>query len=245
MIIEHRLYTLKSGCTEAFWQAQTTRGFDHVRPILDRLFGYFEAASSPRDQITHLYCFSSFDDWKARLHGLYADASLTTYFHAVRQLMTAQENKFLVRAPLALLNPVVPDGEWNLSASKIPALGEQAGDLVEETTTQLLPGAMPVFWQAYERCLASGDPLITRRLIGCFATLVGPLHQVIHYRNFTGNIARETHADDLGANAVWQEFLGAIRPLIVTEVRKLLRPSPLLELSPLFGRRVVRVGAGE
>jgi hypothetical protein len=100
MLIERRCYTLKAGGLGAFWRAQDDRGYESVRPILDRLIGYFSAVSGPVDQVVHLYRYDSFEDWQTRLHGLYAVSSLEPYFKTVRALMSTQENAFLKPAPL-------------------------------------------------------------------------------------------------------------------------------------------------
>ena len=53
MLFEQRCYTLKPGATTAFWQAQVDRGFELVKPIGDRLIGYFSTLSGSADQVTH------------------------------------------------------------------------------------------------------------------------------------------------------------------------------------------------
>ena len=111
MLIEKRVYTLRPGLTDAFMKAQVDRGWEPVHPILDKLIGYFSSAGGPRDEITHLYRFDSYDDWVKRLHGLYTVPGLAPYFAAVRPLMLAQVNEFIAPAPFAALTPLWGNGK--------------------------------------------------------------------------------------------------------------------------------------
>ena len=45
MIFERRAYTMEPGHVPAFDRAQTDRGFDLVKPYMDRLGGYFSACT--------------------------------------------------------------------------------------------------------------------------------------------------------------------------------------------------------
>lgn len=239
MLFEHRCYTLKLGCTQAFWDLQGQRGFPLVQPILDRLVGYFQTSAGPSDQIVHLYRFDSYDDWVQRLHGLYGVPALQPYFKGVRQIMTAQENRFLALAPLPELNPLWGQGRDWLPGQRggVPRdldLGVDA--VVEETVTQLVPGALPLYWDAYARGDLRPGTVCTWHLLGCFYTLVGRFHQVVHYRCYADMEARQHHMDALRSAPEWQQFAEAIRPLVLAEERKLLQPSRFVELSPLFSR---------
>ena len=77
----------KPGLLERFYETQVERGFDAVRPVIDRVIGYFSTVSGPADQVIHLYAFDSLDDWQTRLHGLYGVPELEPYFLNVRPLM--------------------------------------------------------------------------------------------------------------------------------------------------------------
>ncbi|CAG9167562.1 hypothetical protein LMG23992_00840 [Cupriavidus laharis] len=242
MLFEQRIYTLVPGALDAFWQAQQDRGFELVQPILDRLVGYFSAESGPGDQVVHLYRYDSYDDWVKRLHGLYGVAALEPYFTRVRSLMLAQENKFLALAPLPELAPCWSGGnDWHPADGPIFPLaqGEAAAmrDVVlDETTTVLRPGSLPAYWQAYREHGLHCRVESAGGLLGCFVSLVGRQHQVVHYRWHPDFAEREAFRCARLCDDNWQAFLAAIAPLVVCNARKVLRPAPIAELSPAFVR---------
>lgn len=239
MLFEQRTYTLQPGNTDAFWAAQQARGFDLVRPILERLVGYFRTKGGAREQVIHLYCFDDYHDWVERLHGLYGVPELEPYFRTVRPLMLAQENEFLAPAPLTELCPHWGDGRGKavraaLGASA-PALG---GDIViEQVTAQLLPGGLPAYWEGWRRHgLRCGAPA-TARLLGVFSTLVGAQHKITSYRWHRDLRQHDEHAAALAACQPWQRFLESIQDVVVRYETRLLAPAPLAPMSPLFAHR--------
>ncbi len=236
MLFERRCYTLRPGGTAAFWQAQVDRGFDLVRPIQQRLIGYFQAVSGPADQVIHLYRYDGFDDWKQRLHGLYAVPALEPYFRTVRALMTAQENAFLSRAPVNELSPLWNDtGDWVPDQPAPPRLrGAHAGSLVDEHTCVLLPGTQPRFWQAWREAAVVPELIDAGSLIGSFVALVGQQHVVRTYRFHDDLTARAALAARRNGHPGWQALQQQIAPCLVSEHSMLLRPAPMQPLAPLF-----------
>jgi hypothetical protein len=235
MLIEKRVYTLRPGLTDAFMRAQAERGFEQVRPILEKLIGYFSTQGGPRDQIVHLYRFDSYEDWVRRLHGLYKVPELEPYFRTVRPLMLAQENEFLAPAPIAALTPLWGNGKDAAprgALAQAPALG--APMLVEEQVTQLLPGKMPGYWEAWKNHGLGTGELATLRLIGVFTTAVGQQHKVTWYRWHADRAARDASRDALAAHPGWQAFLSETSSLVASYESKLLTPAPFAEMSPMF-----------
>ena len=234
MLIEHRAYTPRPGQLDAFLAAQVERGFAPIQPVLDRLIGYFIVLGGPVDQIVHLYRFDSYDDWVQRLHGLYGRPELQSYFVKVRPMMLAQENKFLLPAPLEALTPVWGNGNDWLPGQPIPshaALSREA--IVEEVTTTMMPGGAPVFWDAFrEEALRAGG-LATAHGFACFSSIVGRLHQIVQYRVFPDYATCEAHAHALRANAHWRAMQQRIAPVTASVERKLMTPAPRAEMSPL------------
>ena len=179
MLFELRIYTLASESAGRFWELQHERGFELVRPIMERLMGYFSTRINDQDVIVHWWRFDSYDDWHQRLHGLYHVEALTPYFKKVRALLSRQENKFLVNAPIADLNPI-----WSATSDWLPGdtplvTGIEGGAVcVEMEVIQLRPGSLPAYWQAWQDEGLRAVPLATQGLIGAFYTLVGRLHEV-------------------------------------------------------------------
>ena len=239
MLIERRCYTLKPGGLTAFWQVQEERGYETVRPILERLIGYFQVLDGPAEQVVHLYRYDDFEDWQRRLHGLYKVPALEPYFKTVRALMSAQENCFLVPAALDPLNQ-----HWSSDHDWLPAHGplfqastDSASTLVEEATHVLKPGTSPAYWAAWRaHALAAVEPHASSRL-GSFVSLVGRQHQVVHYHVHAGLEARREHHIAMAGDPRWQAFLQAVAPLCASSGQQLLCPAAIAPLSPLFLRR--------
>ncbi len=236
MLFERRCYTLRPGGTASFWQAQVDRGLELVRPIQQRLVGYFSTVSGPVDQVIHLYRYDGFDDWQQRLHGLYAVAGLEPYFRTVRALMTSQKNGFMSRAPVDALTPLWSDAhDWVPDRSAPPRLpGAQPASLVDEHTCVLLPGTQPHFWQAWREAAALPEVLDADSLIGCFVSLVGQQHVVRTYRFHYDLGARDALAARRTRHPAWQALQRQIASLVASEHSMLLRPGPLSHLAPLF-----------
>ena len=238
MLIERRAYTFRPGTLDAFWTAQTERGVDPAtRPIMARLICYFETASGPRDQIVHLWRYDSFDDWSARL--FFKSPKAEPYYRAVRPLMLAQENRFMLPAPVAEFAPLWSERrDWLTGEAPIADLELHPDLIVEEDTAVLQPGSLPAYWDAC-RALADGpDQHLRERMIGCFYTLGGQQHQVTQYRWHPDPAEREAWMRAQRRMTAPQRFLEAIRPLTVSRQVILLRPAPVAELVPLFRHRV-------
>jgi hypothetical protein len=236
MLFEQRKYTLTSESADRFWALQHERGFELVRPIMERLVGYFSTRIDSQDVIVHLWRFDSFEDWRQRLHGLYDVDALLPYFKKVRAILSAQENKFLTFAPLQALNPV-----WSPSSDWLPGqapfkLGPLNSDVcVDMEVLQLHPGSLPRYWEAWRAINSDVLQIVQQRLIGCFHTLVGSLHEVTVLRWHPDQQAMENWQSRLDCSPDWAFFQGEIAPLVSHACHHLLRPGPHPQLSPLFG----------
>jgi hypothetical protein len=227
MLIEYRAYTLRPGNIPAFWSAQAMRGFDPTtRPIMARLIGYFTEAYGFSDRIVHLWRFDSYEDWITRLHG--NDPSREAYFKVVRPLMLAQENSFMLPAPVPALTPLWGNGrDW--LPGQPPPLGCLSEACIAMTTVQLLPGTLSSYWQAWRECPAQ----LAESVIGCFYTLVGQQHQVMYLRYFENTSAlQSSHQGEAADQSL--AFEKSISSLVVRRKTTLLRPSTNARLSPLF-----------
>lgn len=233
MLIERRAYTMRPGRMDEFIDAQLERGFGPpIRQILDRLIAYFRTVSGPTDEVVHLWRFDSFEDWTSRLHSLYGRPELEPYFKTVRSLMVAQQNTFLVPAPLPALTPYWGNGQDWLG-DQPPRISASDSALVEETTYQLLPGTVPIFWDAMrdDGLRADGAPW---RLLGAFSTTIGRLHQVLIYRHYRGLDERMVHRGGLRKDTDWQRFETRINGIGATATTLLMQPIDIQEMSPFF-----------
>lgn len=237
MVIEYRAYTMKPGNLGRFYETQVERGFDGpLAPVMrERLIGYFATASGPNEQLVHLYSFDDLEDWRKCYADVYVVPELQPYFEIVRPLMLEQENKFLVPAPIDAISPLYGGGrDWRPGDAPLADMARLPNMLVEEQTISLVPGGLPKYWAAYEEnALVAVSPLETN-LIGCFFTLIGHLHQVVHYWFFDGMADRQRRHNAVAMNPRWREFLDQTRPLVVAQESKLMTPAPAPDMSPLF-----------
>ena len=235
MLFEQRIYTLTCETAERFWELQRERGFELVRPIMERLMGYFSTRIDDQDVIVHWWRFDSYEDWHQRLHGLYHVEALNPYFKKVRALLSMQENKFLMHAPIADLNPI-----WSATSDWLPGdapldTGTEAGAVcVEMEVIQLRPGSLQAYWQAWQEEGLRAAPLARQRLIGVFYTLVGRLHEVTVLRWHGSQDQAARWRDQLEGHARWNAFSAATNPLVVSRRSHWLAPAPGKQLSPLF-----------
>lgn len=235
MILERRAYTMKPGNLERFYELQVERGFDLVKPIMERVIGYFTTASGPLEQVIHLYAFDTLEDWRSRLHGLYPVPELQGYFQAVRPIMLAQDTRLLMPSPVDALNPLFSDTHtWRPEDAPLADPLRNRDLMVEERIIRLAPGGLPAYWAAMnEGGIEAMGPLETNR-IGSFFTMIGPLHQVHHYWFFNGYDDRRRRHNAVSMNPLWTRFQDTVRALVVGQESILMHPAPVPEMVPLF-----------
>lgn len=236
MILEHRIYTMKPGNLDAFVETQQARGFDIMAPIMGNCVGYFATIAGPMTQMLHLWAFDDLEDWRGRYNQLYTNDALQPYFGTVRPLMLAQECKMLIPAPVPELTPLWGGGaDWRPGQPKIGDLAATPDTIVEEQTSSLLPGSLPKYWEACAKHGIAAQAPLAGNLLGCFFTLIGPLHQVTHFWRFDSLADRDRRHADVAASAAGQAFVDAVRPLATAQQTRLTRPVAVAEMSPLFG----------
>lgn len=235
MLFEQRIYTLESESADRFWELQHERGFELVRPIMERLVGYFSTRIHDRDVIVHWWRFDSYDDWHQRLHGLYHVEGLNTYFKKVRALLLTQENKFLSYSPIQALNPIWSDqSDWLPGHAPLVERSEDREICIEMEVIQLRPGSLPAYWQAWQEEGLHASPFAKQRLIGVFYNLVGQLHEVTVLRWHGSQNDADRWRKQIENNIQWREFLSITNPMIYASQSHWLTPAPGTKLSPLF-----------
>jgi NIPSNAP len=235
MLFEQRMYTLASEPADRFWALQYERGFELVRPIMERLVGYFSTRIGSQDVIVHWWRYDSFEDWRQRLHGLYEVDALRPYFKKVRAILSAQENKLLTFAPLQALTPIwSPTSDWLPGQTPFRAGPLSTALCVDMEVLQLHPGTLPSYWQAWQSMDPEVLQTVQQRLIGCFHTWVGSLHEVTILRWHPDQQAVQNWSSSLAGRPGWVTFQAEIAPLVSHTCHHLLRPGPHPQLSPLF-----------
>ena len=234
MLFESRTYTFRPGTLKQFWEAQLARGIDPVsRPIMARVIGYFSTISGDQDQVTHLWRFDNFDDWRDRL--FFKHPSADAYYKVVRPLMLSQENSFLMPSPHSEFTPLWSNGaDWLPGDAPIGDIVTNPQIIVEEIKFQLLPGTLNLFWQAFSNHSLVNNAHFIKGVFGCFYTLVGQQHEVVIYRWHKAYEDFNQYNQELCQQGLWNSFLEEVRSSIVNTHTRLLKPSPLPPLSPLF-----------
>lgn len=245
MLFEHRAYTLQLGATELFWDAQRERGNDGLLPILQRLIGSFGSRTGPNDQVLGLYRYDSFDDWQSRLFGIYGQPRLQPYFRVVRPLIVRQESKFMLPAPLAALSPYWGNGRDWLPGQMPPFAAARGHAIVEETTLSFSAGGVAACWEAFKQHGLGDEPVVLQGLLGSFNTIAGALNQVLIYRWFADTGSCLAHRDALRRSARWTSFLRTLAPLTLASDARLLEPSRVADMSPLFPCAPAATGSPE
>ncbi len=223
MIFERRVYTLRPGKVDAFWDAQGIWNTPAVfGGVLDCNLAYFSTIVGDADQIVHLYRFDSLDDWRSRYEAYYQKQS-PDYFKLVRPWMLRQENAFLLEAP-------IPE----LAAFRAPVRADAATCVVVEQIVDLFPGGLVAYWDGYREYGVSPGHVAGQGLLGIMVSLVGRLHRVIHYRCFGTLADAYDHDAALKADARWRTFVGRYQGLTAGSRTSLLRPSPLASRRSFF-----------
>ena len=234
MIFERRAYTMEPGHTEMFDQAQIERGFDLVKPYMERLVGYFSTRSGVVDQVIHFYRYDDLADWELRLRGLYNVPELTPYFVNTRKIVRHQTNAFFEPLPVLGLNPL-----WSRQRDWLPADGQKLSQLspniiIEERAFQLKPGGIPAFVKACESTGAELFKTMEDRTIGAFMTMIGPLHNILIWWWFKTQDEQEDRLAMFSGRAEWKAFINEVSPFLLNQKRILMLPRQVPEMSPLF-----------
>ncbi|MGB0091357.1 MAG: NIPSNAP family protein [Solirubrobacteraceae bacterium] len=102
--------------------------------------------------------------------------------------------------------------------------------IVEMREYTLHPGKVPEYLKLYEHEGLEIQREILGRMVGYYSTEVGPsLNQVVHmwaYDSFEDRVQRRAR---LAANPSWQAYVQKIRPMLVEQRNRVLRPAPFFE----------------
>jgi hypothetical protein len=237
MVIEYREYKMKLGNLHRFYQAQINRGFDgKMAPIMrDSLLGYFSSISGESENLIHLYSLKDLEHWRNIYNNIYEEPELQTYFESVRKLISTQENKFLIPAPIQSISPLFnEDNIWTRDNPPLCDIAEYPHMVIEQQTISLMPGGLSKYWEAYESCAINAVSPIEKNWIGCFYTLIGQLHEINNFWFFNDHYDRDRRQHAVTMNPKWTEFIDLIRPIVTSQKSHFFTPAPIKEMCPLF-----------
>lgn len=91
-------------------------------------------------------------------------------------------------------------------------------------------GKVPEYLQLYEREGLSIQKEILGQLVGYYATEVGAaVNQVVHLWAYESFEERDQRRARLAADPGWQSYVQKMRPMLVEQRNRLLRPAPFFE----------------
>jgi hypothetical protein len=106
--------------------------------------------------------------------------------------------------------------------------------ILEERCYTLAPGNIDAYWALYTPdILATMEP-VRAHLLGYFVSDTGKLNQIVHLWRYDSYEQRAQKRAALVANPTWQAHLARLRKLCLKQKTRILRPSPVAGLSPLF-----------
>jgi NIPSNAP len=102
--------------------------------------------------------------------------------------------------------------------------------IVEMREYTLQAGKVPEYLELYEREGLAIQRKLLGHLVGYYATEVGPaVNQVVHLWAYETFEDREARRRRLAADPGWQSYVQKIRPMLVAQCNRLMRPAPFFE----------------
>ncbi|MBN3737729.1 MULTISPECIES: NIPSNAP family protein [Burkholderia] len=94
---------------------------------------------------------------------------------------------------------------------------------VEQRTYTLVPGGVAEYLRLYAECGRAAQERALGTMIGCFATEVGPLNQLVYLWAFDSLDMRARRRAALMADPEFGTFRGKVRHLLVRQENQILR----------------------
>jgi hypothetical protein len=102
--------------------------------------------------------------------------------------------------------------------------------IVEMREYTLQAGKVPEYLELYESEGLAIQRELLGHLVGYYATEVGPaVNQVVHLWAYETFEDREARRRRLAADPGWQSYVQKIRPMLVAQCNRLMRPAPFFE----------------
>ena len=98
--------------------------------------------------------------------------------------------------------------------------------IVEMRTYLLQPGTVPLYFKLYQAEGLETQTRILGRLLGYYATEVGPLNQVVHLWGYDSFEERMKRRSALFADAGWLAYIAKVTPYIISQESRIMNPAP-------------------
>ncbi len=96
MIVEERVYKIRTGKMARYMQLVRDEGLAIQRPILGSLIGYFQTEIGPLSHMVHLWGYLDLNDRATRRARLAADPNWQAFLVKLSETIEAAENRILV-----------------------------------------------------------------------------------------------------------------------------------------------------
>ena len=102
--------------------------------------------------------------------------------------------------------------------------------IVEMREYTLHAGKVPEYFKLYETEGLAIQREILGHMIGYYSTEVGPaVNQVVHLWAYDSFEERERRRARLASDPGWQSYVQKMRPMLVAQTNRLLKPAPFFE----------------
>jgi hypothetical protein len=102
--------------------------------------------------------------------------------------------------------------------------------IVELREYTLHAGKVPEYFKLYEREGLAIQREILGQMVGYYSTEVGPaVNQVVHLWAYDSFEERERRRARLAADPAWQTYVQKMRPMLIAQTNRLLKPAPFFE----------------
>ncbi len=95
MIVEERIYRIRSGQMGQYLALVREEGLAIQQPILGRLIGYFFTEIGPLSHVVHMWAYDSFEDRLKRRQTLAQDPRWQAFIPRLTALIESSENRIL------------------------------------------------------------------------------------------------------------------------------------------------------
>jgi hypothetical protein len=101
--------------------------------------------------------------------------------------------------------------------------------IVEMREYTLQAGKVPEYLQLYESEGLAIQREILGQLVGYYATEIGTVNEVVHMWAYESFEDREQRRARLAADPGWQSYVKKIRPMIVAQRNRIMKPAAFFE----------------
>lgn len=112
---------------------------------------------------------------------------------------------------------------------------------VEERVYRLKPGCIPAYFALYENKGLVPQRRYLKQMLGYYASEIGDLNEVVHLWAHESLDMREENRARMRADADFQAYWQEVRPLIVEQRTRILKPAPFF--ADTLARMIAVAGA--